>query len=184
MPVQVQISKPATNKANTSNSSMIKTGLIGGVLGGVAAVVFFYLLYQSGINPIGKIWDFWIQAGAITGSIYYFWKKKGTPQLHLWEGLIIGSVCTLVYAFVYSFAVYLSLKHLDTALMTGYIEESLEKAALLKGQTVDKFGVEAYQQMIEGIPNTTIEDVGWGELVRRLGISLFMVPIIAMILRK
>jgi hypothetical protein len=187
MPVQEQEKLSASNglgNGNAGKSSMVTSGIAGGVIGGLTAVGFFYLLYQSGINPIGKIWDFWIQAGTIAGSIYYYWKKKGSIYLHLWEGLIIGFLSTIVFASVYSLAVYLSVKYGDPGLMSGYINESLENAVQLREQTVDKFGIEAYQKMIDGIPLTTYEDVGWGELIRRMGVSLFMVPVIAMILRK
>jgi hypothetical protein len=168
----------------SSQGSMLKTGWLGGIAGGLAGTVFFVLLYQAGVNPIGKIWDFWIQAGVIAGSIYVYWKNKGAPQLHLWEGLIIGFVSTIVYACVYSIAVFIAVKYVDSGLMAGYIAESLEMAVQLKGQTIDKFGEEAYQNMLDGIPQTSLESIGWGELIRRIGISLFMVPIIAMILRK
>jgi hypothetical protein len=158
-------------------------GVIGGLLGCVVIASLYYMGRHPFLLPV--IFDFRI----VIFSVFIFLCLKEVRDFYqqgnllFWQGMI-GS-----YVFVGTSAVIGSvftwcLAKWDAHFLPSYITKLQEQMKNFQKQIEESVGVEAYQQQLTKLPDTSALDLAGDYFLKSLIIGLFLTIIISVLLRK
>ena len=173
--------------AATPRLALLRMAATAGLLTGLLMCAFLLaVLWFSDTNPLTPIRELAIGLHII-GLIFLFWYiKNGRPlgQFQFWEGLFTGFVLSVVAGLVQGGVTWLQLTYLNPEVLQGYITWSLEFGARNAEYTKEQFNTEAQAALMESIRNMTATDVAKDMAMKRVILSILVVPIVAALMRK
>ena len=164
-------------------SVMVRYGVIAGVLGIVAAVIFFYI----GKHPFW-IFPFFDPRVFLIIIFLVFGLKEirdfvQDGELYFWQGLG-GSLVLLVVMSLIGYAGIWIFAMIEPGFLRDYISQGLEQISSIPAENADEIGISAMEEVRRTLPETTI---GW--MAKRYAIQTYMfgffiAVIISVVLRR
>ena len=165
-----------------------------GMVGGIAVLVLFLVLYFFERNPLlitdmVEMFTYVIMLAVIMGLFIYFALKEfrdvyNKGELHFWQGMTGGMICYLVISSISALFIFVMTVIIDPELTTNYIEGRLELMEEKKIEMVERIGEERFAVVKSDILQTTPLRLVWDDFLKKSFLGLFLTIVIAIILRK
>lgn len=165
---------------------MLKTAILGGLLGALIFCGYFYIIYLIFENPFlvnPKSIDFFIYVGAVAGSIYYYRYHVKKLYMTFWEGFVTGVLQTFVMASLCGLFIYVFL-HSENKPLKLYIANTLHTLEQNKKGIEKNIGEKFYTQTYNEVKKTAPYDMAWFEWRTKLLLGVFITFIASLVMRK
>lgn len=171
---------------NYFNAPFLKVPLLGGLITGVLAFLYFLALYGLGIPPLGnhKSLDFGIHVIMMVAAVWYYRKFIGQGYLHLWEGLGICYILNTVAALVTGWLIYFFLTQIDPGVFQEYVAGSRQMLIDGKADISKTLGADQFQNLLKEINNVKPGDLIIDELAKKTALAVLPVLIISLLFRR
>lgn len=164
-------------------SVMARYGVLSGVLGIVAAMVFYYigkhpfwlfpffdprvlLIIIFLVFGLKEIRDY------MQGGVLYFWQALG------------GSLVLLVVMSIVGYAGIWIITAIEPGFLSAYIEQGLEQIKAIPAENADEIGVAAMEEVRRTLPETTVSWMAKRYAVQTYLFGFFIAVIISVVLRR
>lgn len=165
-----------------------------GLVGGVAVLTLFLVLYFLQKNPLlvtnmVEIFAYVITLALIMGLFIFFALKEfrdvhNNGEFHFWQGMTGGMICYLVISSVSALFIFVMTVIIDPDLTTNYIEGRIELMEEKKIEMVERIGEERFQEVKTDILETSPSRLVWDDFLKKSFLGLFLTIVISIILRK
>jgi ABC-type antimicrobial peptide transport system permease subunit len=171
-----------------TRKEMLLCGFVGGLVGAVLVIGYFYLLAVLGQNPLGRYAYAFVGLSAVgyIGAMYYYRYKLNGGLLSGIKALLIGTIVNITITLAVSFFIKawfdftdfgqeLTLRYLDD--MTTLMESSREYGEA-------NFGKEKFDQTLEAIKNTTTSQMALDFAIKIFVTGIFSTFLYMLFLRN
>jgi Protein of unknown function (DUF4199) len=165
---------------------LLKWPLLFGLATGLICFAYFLILVALDVPPLGnfKSFDLGFHLILITAAVWYYRSTVGQGRLHLWEGLTIGYIVSMVGAFVTGWLIYGFITQIRPDVFTNYLADS--RALVLRGKVdmVKKLGEAQFQSVLAGVGQIKPEDLITDEILKKFILAVLTVLPISLLFRR
>ncbi len=165
---------------------MFRTIFLGGFLGALLFIVYFYTIFLIFKNPFladPKSVDFFIYVVSIAGGIYYFRNYANQKYMAYWEGFCVGFAQTVLMATLCSLFIYVFLQ-IEKEPLQLYIADMLKTFTENKAGIIKNMGEKFYNDTYITLQKTPPEQMAWFEFRTKLLLGFFVTFITSLVLRR
>lgn len=163
-------------------------GLKLGSLAGTLIVVYFFVLYFSGISLFDPYYkaDFWVTIPMISLGIWYI--RKFNDTLRIWQGLIFGFYVFIVCASIGALFYYIFLTFIDPDFMVNSFNLRLNELEVAKDAAQNPEQVKYLEEAIVEIGRIRDEatpfDIAMDKILIHYIIGLIVTLVTSILFRK
>lgn len=164
----------------------VRISAIFGLLAAVLILLYFFVFYFLGKNPLlyMSTFDLVFPVIAMALAMFYFRDKLMAGNMHFWEGLIIGFLTNFIATFLSALVIYFFIAFIDTELLGKHIADLQQLITQSKQQIQEQFGKGAFENTVQKVSATTSFDVTLDIFIKKFLICLFASGFVAAVLRK
>lgn len=172
------------NKTKT----LLRLGLLSGILGGILYLLFFSIVYFTQKDPLNsefKSLEFFLYIVVIVVPLYYYRFKMNGGFLRFWEGLIIGSINAIIFLLLTFLIVLGFIYYVDSDILANYKATMIEQFSVpeVKEDVIKKIGAKDFASMIRDWQNVSAFSVSIREFYKLIIVLPFVV-ILSALFRK
>lgn len=161
----------------------LRFGLYGGLLAGTIMIILFYIDRHPFL--IAPLYDFRVILFAVfiffSGKEFRDYHQAG--ELYFWQAMATGIICYISIGLIGSF-ILLLFGNIEPRFVTDYIGTAMEQLVRDQEAMVNAVGIEAYENALNQLPQTTIMDMAGDYMIKSMVIGFFLTIIISVVLRR
>ena len=169
-----------------SRKDVVRTVLPFGLLGAAFYIVYFIAVYLSDMNPVAepKYMLAALLAPVIVVSIYFFKKKINGSNLRFWQGIVLGSLVTLIVTASAAVFTWLFLEMKDPKPLAELIAAKKAMLQAQKPELIKSMGAGMYEALLKNMDMITPFRLVWSDFLKSSLVGFFITLVVSIALRK
>ena len=159
-------------------------GFIGGLVGLIAFLTFYYLDHSPLLNLNSFILELMITFLFVFLPIQYVKRSINRGNLRFWEGMTVGFFAYTVMAILTFTYLLVFIEYIDNSALREYIDNSKEYLNNSVVREENMISEEEFERQVLELNDVTSKDLALSALIKKMIMGLLLTPVASIIMRK
>lgn len=166
-------------------SPFVRLGIKYGAIGGVFAILMFFILVMMGKIPMISIrlFDFILIPSFLFLAVKEFKDYYNNRELRFWQGMTVSFFTYTVIGAISGLFIYIYLTYFNNDLFLEFVTHELEKINLNKELIVNQMGEDTYADLVSSMESSEVKHSAWDDFLKKGLVGLFISPVISLFMR-